>query len=226
MSTFKIMTDDHKAYDENGFVFLPALLEPEVISAFLSIMQLNMGDTLEHQKRFLSKTNLLPVDAYEIASAHFPFSLGLLWGLTPIMEKITRKKLLPSYAWGRIYPKGATCVVHNDRPSNEHSLNLTLGYSDDIIWDFCIGSGRIADSNLDHHTGYKDFGDLEYVRTKMKPGDAVAYQGQRHFHGRIDPNPNLWSAHLFLGWVDRDGPQKEFAFDKFELPPPAKFYFE
>jgi hypothetical protein len=59
----------------------------------------------------------------------------------------------------------------------------------------------------------------------MQPGDAVAYQGVHYRHARLSPNPNAWSAHLFMGWVDRQGPFKEMAFDKFELPRPANFHF-
>jgi len=221
------MSANERGYHDHGYNMLPGLLPPEVVSAFLSIMQLNMGADLQSQQRFLSDPDavLLPMRSYELPSAYFPFSLGLLWGLTPKMEAITKTNLLPSYAHGRVYPKGATCVVHNDRPANEHSLNLTLGYADGAGWDFCIAKDRIADTLLENKNAFSDFGDLEYDRIDIRPGDAVAYQGQRHYHGRIDPNPNKWSAHIYLGWVDRDGPQKDHAFDKFELPPPAKFHF-
>jgi hypothetical protein len=47
----------------------------------------------------------------------------------------------------------------------------------------------------------------------MQVGDAVLYQGVRHRHARVTPNPNGWSIHLFLHWVDRDGPFREHAFD-------------
>ena len=40
----------------------------------------------------------------------------------------------------------------------------------------------------------------------MEVGDAVLYQGVNYAHGRITPNPNAWSAHLFLHFVDRNGP--------------------
>ena len=32
----------------------------------------------------------------------------------------------------------------------------------------------------------------------MEVGDAVLYQASHYPHGRIRPNPNAWSAHLFL----------------------------
>jgi hypothetical protein len=47
----------------------------------------------------------------------------------------------------------------------------------------------------------------------MQPGDAVLYRGTQLRHGRIEPNPNGWSAHLFMHWVDRTGPHAAHAFD-------------
>jgi hypothetical protein len=37
----------------------------------------------------------------------------------------------------------------------------------------------------------------------MNVGDAVLYRGVNHRHGRLRPNPNAWSANLFLHWIDR-----------------------
>ena len=47
----------------------------------------------------------------------------------------------------------------------------------------------------------------------MAAGDAVLYQGVHHHHGRVTPNPNRWSAHLFLHWVERNGAYADYAFD-------------
>ena len=59
----------------------------------------------------------------------------------------------------------------------------------------------------------------------MGVGDAVAYRGVDHRHGRITPNPNAWSAHLFLHWVDPDGPFADQAFDGAGEPKPVNFTF-
>ena len=58
----------------------------------------------------------------------------------------------------------------------------------------------------------------EMSSVPMQPGDAVLYQGVHRHHGRTTPNPNRWSAHLFLHWVARNGPFSGEAFDK-QLPP-------
>ncbi len=212
-------------YFDKGFVLLQELLPREVVSAYLSIMQKAVGDTPELQKRFRASAHAVTQPSLELFSHNFPFSLGILWGLTPVMERIVGKKLLPSYAYGRVYPKGARLDVHSDRQSNEHSLNLTLGYSDDIIWDFNMEARQLSEREILNPVPAKDFGGNDYVNVKMNPGDAAAYRGVHFRHARLTPNPNAWSAHLFLGWVDRDGAFKENAFDALDLPRPAEFYF-
>lgn len=212
-------------YYENGHVLLKELLPAEVAGAYLSIMQKAVGETKEEQKRFWAKAHAVTEPSLELFSNNFPFSLGILWGLTPVMEEITGLKLLPSYAYGRVYPRGRRLEAHSDRRSNEHSLNLTLGYSDNIPWSFCVEKRRLSEQEILTMATEDDFGDNEYVKIDMQPGDAVAYQGVHYRHARIAPNPNAWSAHLFLGWVDRDGPHKDHAFDGLGLPKPAQFYF-
>ena len=212
-------------YYDKGFVLLNGLLPREVAGAYLSIMQKAVGDTPELQKRFRASAHAVTQPALELFSNNFPFSLGILWGLTPVMEDITGVSLLPSYAYGRVYPKGARLDVHSDRKSNEHSLNLTLGYSDDIIWDFNMETKARAEEDLLKTDTSEDFGDNDYVNVKMNPGDATAYRGVHFRHARLTPNPNAWSAHLFMGWVDRDGPYKGNAFDELKLPRPAEFFF-
>jgi hypothetical protein len=59
----------------------------------------------------------------------------------------------------------------------------------------------------------------------MEVGDAVLYQGVHHRHGRMTPNPNGWSAHLFMHWVDQDGPYRDQAFDGLIDDVPAQFTF-
>ena len=216
----------HSDYFDKGHVLLKEMLPREVASAYLSIMQKAVGSNLEEQKRFRQPAHAVTRPALELFSRNFPFSLGLLWGLTPVMEKVVGAKLLPSYAYGRVYPKGAQLEVHSDRKSNEHSLNLTLGYSDNIPWAFEIENRALTEQEILNPVAAKDFGGNDYTEVAMNPGDATAYRGVHFRHARLTPNPNAWSAHLFMGWVDRDGPFKGHAFDEMGLPRPAEFFFE
>jgi hypothetical protein len=68
------------------------------------------------------------------------------------------------------------------------------------------------------------FDEADEMRSvSMNPGDAVLYQGVHRHHGRTTPNPNRWSAHLFLHWVARNGPYAAQAFDG--KPPPERVVF-
>ncbi|WP_395074524.1 hypothetical protein [Hyphococcus sp.] len=218
--------DRNTQYNTKGFVLLKELLPREITGAYLAIMQKAIGDAPEKQQRFRMNALAVSQPSLELFSNHFPFSLALLWGLTPTMQEITGEQLLPAYAYGRVYGRGAQLNVHNDRPSNEHSLSLTLGYSDDAVWDLWIDSKRLEDGETDAATPEWTFNEQDYVCLKMNPGDAVAYQGVHHRHARAAPNPNRWSAHLFMGWVNKNGKHKDHAFDGLALPPPPNFFLD
>ena len=102
------------------------------------------------------------------------------------------------------------CLVHSDRYACEHSLSLTLDYSDGVPWDLEIGKVRRPQPTS---AVEESFGTEPFASIPMQVGDAVLYQGVHHRHARTRPNPNGWSAHLFLHWVDRNGPYREHAFD-------------
>src|SRR3546814_17209995 len=80
---------------------------------------------------------------------------------------------LPSYDYFRIYRKDDICRVHSDRPSCEHSVSLTLAYSDDLPWPIEVGSVRVDGEG----PCFEDLGDAPFSATAMKPGDAVLYRG-------------------------------------------------
>ena len=142
--------------------------------------------------------------------------------LTPIMEQIAGRKLAPTYDYFRLYRDGDLCHVHRDRPACEHSMSLTLAYSDDKPWPLELGK-QGADGPQDIIS--EDFGSEPMASLAMQVGDAVAYQGVDFRHGRTLPNPNRWSAHLFLHWIDPDGPHSDQAFDGKDLKIPVDFTF-
>jgi hypothetical protein len=134
---------------------------------------------------------------------------------------VVGRDLLPTYDYLRIYRAGDVCHVHSDRYSCEHSLSLTLGYSDGRPWPLEVEKARSEPSaKVD-----ADFGAQPYSAVAMEAGDALLYRGVHHRHGRTTPNPNAWSAHLFLHWVDRDGPFADQAFDGQMKPAPVDFTF-
>jgi hypothetical protein len=208
-------------YGAAGYALVQELVAPEIARAFLAALKTD----LELDALPLSGTrefpNLLNRPAFELYGYHYKPMLFFLWGLTPIVSEIVGRKLLPTYDYLRIYREGDICRVHHDRPSCEHSLSLTLDYSDGVPWPLDVGKVHSQPSaRVD-----EDFGDQDFASVPMNVGDAVLYQGVNHRHGRMQPNPNAWSAHLFLHWIDADGPHRDHAFDRQAKPRSVNFEF-
>jgi hypothetical protein len=195
-------------YATDGYAHIQGLIPPEVAAAFLERFRADLGPNPVPLSGVAEYPNLLQRAALDVYGHHYYPMAFFLWGLTPIVSQLVGKDLLPTYDYLRIYRQGDTCRVHSDRYSCEHSLSLTLGYSDGRSWDLQVERQRSEPSARVDEQFSGDFGSVT-----MMPGDAVLYEGVHHRHGRTDRNPNRWSAHLFLHWVDRDGPYREHAFD-------------
>jgi hypothetical protein len=197
-------------YNKDGFAHVRGLIPTEIGQAFVArIKAATRGAPVP-----LSKEQFHPAclrrPAFDVASEFFEPLSFFLWGLTPTIGTLLGRELLPTYSYFRIYRQSDVCRVHSDRPSSEHGVSLTLGYRDDKIWDLQVGKERIEPKE---QLG-EDFGPMEYTSIGMEVGDAVLYQASHYAHGRMTPNPNAWSAHLFMFYVERDGPYREYAFDR------------
>lgn len=196
----------HGNYDAQGYAHLEGLVSPEVANAFLLQIRADLPDLTQ---RFLTHAPIIRRTSIDVYSRDYPPMLQFLWGLTASMCSATGRDLLPAYNYFRLYRKGDICRVHSDREACEHSLSLTLGYSDGLPWPFEVGRNAIGEPGPIEN----NFGADLYSTIVMQPGDGVLYGGVQHRHGRIEPNPNRWSAHMFLHWVDRHGPHADHAFD-------------
>jgi hypothetical protein len=197
-------------YQRDGYAHVQGLIGRETAAAFLALIQDAIGPRAVPLSQVREFPNLLLRPALEIYGFRFPPMLSFLWGLTPTISMLTGKDLLPTYDYFRIYRHEDRCRVHFDRPSCEHSLSLTIGYSDEAVWPLMIGQTRHAEPNASVE---ETFGGEPFSSIPMQVGDAVLYRGTNHRHGRVDPNPNQWSAHLFLHWVERGGQYETYAFD-------------
>ena len=208
-------------YHRDGYAHLQGLIPAEVAQAFLQELKRDIGPGAIKLTGVTNHPNLLRRAAFEVYGHHYRPMLYFLWGLTPIVSSIVGRDLLPTYDYFRIYREGDVCRVHSDRYSCEHSLSLTLDYSDGEVWDLEIGQQHSEPSARVE----EDFGSEPYASISMGVGDAVLYRGVNHRHGRVTPNPNGWSAHLFLHWVDREGSYREHAFDGNVTSAPVNFSF-
>lgn len=208
-------------YRENGFAWLRGLLPAEVARRFVAQLKRDLGDRALPLSGITQYPNLLKRPAFELYGQHYPPMLFFLWGLTPIVGELVGRDLLPSYDYLRIYREGDVCQVHSDRYACEHSVSLTLDYSDGVPWPLDLAREPTTPSaQVD-----PDFGASPHASVPMEVGDAVLYSGVYHRHGRVMPNPNGWSVHLFLHWVDRDGAYADHAFDRQKLAAATNFDF-
>ena len=197
-------------YEAARYAHIHQLVAPEVARAFLVSLKNDLGPEALPLSRVRDFPNLLSRPAFEIYGHHYPPMLFFLWGLTPMVSEIVGRKLLPTYDYLRIYREGDICRVHHDRPSCEHSVSLALDYSDGVVWPIEVEKTASQPSaRVEEDFGREDFASLE-----LNIGDALLYRGVNHRHGRLQPNPNGWSAHLFLHWVDAEGPYRDHAFDR------------
>jgi len=198
-------------YHRDGYVALPRLFPREIVLAFYQMMQADLAAAGRPLQSFAARGPLLRQPAIEIYAFQYAPMLTLLWGLTPRVAQVVDRELLPTYAYFRAYQQGDVCRIHSDRQACEHSLSLTIAYGDERPWALSVATDR---SDAPRPEVADDFGGQRYGSVAMAPGDGVLYQGTHHRHGRLDPNPNSWSAHLFLHWVERDGRYRDHAFDR------------
>jgi len=105
-------------------------------------------------------------------------------------------KLYPTYSYARLYYTGNELETHLDRPSCEFSVTLTLGGEFEKIWPIYVESA-----------------DGESVACHLDVGDALVYKGCERKHWR-KPFEGVWQAQVFMHYVDANGPNAEWKFDK------------
>jgi hypothetical protein len=196
-------------YHDQGYALVEGFLPVEVVREFLTMLKADIDHSPAPLSARKQRASILKRPAVEVYGSQHKPMMTLLWGLTPIMCHLVGRELLPTYGYFRVYQRDDVLWVHSDRYACEHSLSLTLAYSDGVVWPFEIAHQRLVFAKEIASSFESD----PYSAIEMQPGDAIVYQGVHHRHARLTPNPNRWSAHLFLHWVDRAGPFREHAFD-------------
>ena len=111
-----------------------------------------------------------------------------------IVEKHTKRKVFPTYSYGRLYEKGAVLKRHQDRGSCEISMTLNLGGNP---WPIYLSTHK------------KD------RKITLKPGDLLLYAGTKCAHWRYKFKGEL-CAQIFLHYVYQDGP---YIYNRFDQRP-------
>lgn len=103
------------------------------------------------------------------------------------------RKLIPTYAYARLYQNGEKLEKHVDREACEVSVTIQLGRS--------------------HHYAYPIY--LDGQRVDLAEGDGLLYNGIEQPHWREECNgpEGYYSGHVFLHFVYADGDNADQAGD-------------
>ena len=120
-------------YPSDGYALVRELIPRQVAQAFMGVVRRRLlpSGVVPAVPAAVPVSEILNRNVFEISGHNFPPMKTFLWGLTPAMEEVAGRRLVPTYDYLRLYRQGDVCRVHRDRPSCEHSLSLTLAYSDE-----------------------------------------------------------------------------------------------
>jgi predicted 2-oxoglutarate/Fe(II)-dependent dioxygenase YbiX len=190
-------------FEVNKYVHLPEFLDKENCEQLVDELRklVDAGKTTKDTQCPLSQ-----------AIHGAPVFDSLLEQLVPNFEQASGKKLLPTYAYARLYAPGDELKIHTDRPACEISATLTLGFEGDV-WPIYVGD--YAEQGREITTQQ---GETKYLTNereiKMGVGDAVLYRGMDKVHWREPYKEGKWQAQVFLHYVDANGPHAGEKYDK------------
>jgi hypothetical protein len=120
---------------------------------------------------------------------------ALLEWTRPRAEAHTGLELFPTYSYFRLYKRGDELAKHTDRPACEISVSINLGQTPARSWALNIEGAAGVES------------------VELMPGDALVYRGIECEHWR-DRYLGERLGQTFLHYVDKNGPNVEWKFDK------------
>ena len=173
-------------FDQHGYVVLHSAASPGLVNSLHMYMLKFAGD------QQATRDDQVPG---AISCYGDPVIEKLLDGLAPDIEKITGRLLFPTYGYFRVYRQGDVLHRHRDRPACEFTLSLCVGYQGATTWPLYV----------EGHEGV-------FV-ADLTPGDGLVFKGLQCDHWR-EPFDGITASMAFLHYVDRNGPHKDWRFDK------------
>jgi hypothetical protein len=175
-----------KSFKDNGYLIIPKLLSGELLD-FIGIHAYNKARIEETDQSILHEFIVIDTPSF-----YGDFVMENLSDfLLPKIESAVGMKLLPTYAFFRVYKPGDILKKHTDRPACEISISLCLRKKGKA-WPLYINNTDIM----------------------LEEGDAVIYKGCEVEHWREPYTEGTKQAQIMLHYVDADGPYTEWKNDK------------
>jgi hypothetical protein len=180
------ISGQQEAFARQGYVVLPALVEPPLTDFFWSYVHTKFAS-------YLLTTHDRQVPNTPSGYGDIAFD-GLLEYLRPRIEERSGYRLVPTYSYFRLYKRGDVLKRHRDRQACEISVSLNIGQTPPAPWPLYVEGPSVTYS------------------ASLSPGDALLYRGIDCFHWR-EPYLGSRLVQVFLHYVDRDGPHAGQKFD-------------
>jgi hypothetical protein len=181
--------ETERAFATTRYAFLPSFLEPQqAAELYQYVLTLLAAGEMKWDFQVLGTPSQYAEPRIE----------RLLLRLQPRIEALSGLKLYPTYSYVRVYAHDDVLTKHRDRPACEISVSLALGFKAEISWPLWIE------------------GPCGIAAVRMQPGDAVLYRGVECWHWR-DRFPGEHAVQCFLHYVDQNGENADWKFDKREV---------
>jgi hypothetical protein len=177
-----------KPLDNFGAMLVKDVVSKEIANFLTSILLLKKDLVPDSAVLDSQVPNALSVMDHDVVTYTV---LEQVW---PFLEAIVQEKLLPTYAYSRLYTNKNVLEKHIDRPACEVSVSVQLGRSHHYAWPIYMGDKRY----------------------ELAEGDGVIYKGCNieHWRNECDGPEGYYSGQLFLHYVRANGPYAEHAGDK------------
>lgn len=187
------------SFSKNGYLIVKEAFAPELMNFCNYILKIrrNTQYILNKNPEFVNTTSQMKSIEMSLWLGTFkdwqapnifsvygdPAMETLLLMAHPLIEDKIKLKLLPCYAYARIYEKGSELKKHRDRFSCEISCTLNIGGD---LWPI--------------HLKNKN----KKIKVNLKPGDLLIYKGVELEHWRNKFTKNECTQ-VFLHYVNKDG---------------------
>jgi hypothetical protein len=167
-----------------------ARIKNKTIKNFFSKKELDVLQKYCRNKLEEDKSYTLDGQSFSPAWYKDHLMTSLLDVKLPIVEKKSKLKLFPTYAYWRYYVYGGTLTKHIDRPACEISVTVCIQKYDN--WPIIV----------------------EGKKFELEEGDAVLYAGCDQKHWRPGVYKGNGMAQVFFHYVNQNGPHKDHAYDR------------
>ena len=103
----------------------------------------------------------------------------------PLIEKITKKKLKPTYTYLSCYVKGSDLPAHTDRSECEFTVSFLIDKPEGCTWPIYIDKQKEPVKNRGRYTEYVNSENIhKCIQVDCDTGGLMCFQGTDHIHFR------------------------------------------